>query len=186
MLNIWPVPMTQRSHLFPFRTQKLSSVVPKILGWRRPGKIGSRRLQMRIKPNADGHSCFWDSVFLYKWPVGQAVKTAASHAANGSSILPRVTTYALLAQLVEQLTLNQRAQGSSPWKCTKRSEHLSMLAFLLVHFPPSGAASPFAPMVLRFSSQGISGKKSEPRSSGASVLLHILPFDRYRFLGQNT
>ena len=52
------------------------------------------------------------------WPVGQAVKTAASHAANGSSILPRVTIYALLAQLVEQLTLNQRAQGSSPWKCT--------------------------------------------------------------------
>ena len=28
--------------------------------------------------------------------------------------------YALLAQLVEQLTLNQRAQGSSPWKCTKQ------------------------------------------------------------------
>ena len=27
-------------------------------------------------------------------------------------------THALLAQLVEQLTLNQRAQGSSPWKCT--------------------------------------------------------------------
>ena len=25
------------------------------------------------------------------WPVGQAAKTAASHAANGSSILPRVT-----------------------------------------------------------------------------------------------
>ena len=85
------MPMTQRSHLFPFRTQKLSSVVPKILGWRRPGKIGRRRLQMRIKPNADGHSCFWDSAFLYRWPVGQAVKTAASHAANGSSILPRVT-----------------------------------------------------------------------------------------------
>ena len=47
---------------------------------------------MRIKPNADEHSCFWDSAFLYRWPVGQAVKTAASHAANGSSILPRVTT----------------------------------------------------------------------------------------------
>ena len=25
------------------------------------------------------------------WPVGQVVKTAASHAANGSSTLPRVT-----------------------------------------------------------------------------------------------
>ena len=27
--------------------------------------------------------------------------------------------FAPLAQLVEQLTLNQRAQGSSPWRCTK-------------------------------------------------------------------
>ena len=26
-----------------------------------------------------------------EWPVGQAVKTPASHAGNGSSILPRVT-----------------------------------------------------------------------------------------------
>ena len=39
-----PVPMTPRFHLFPFRTQKLSLVVPKILGWRRPGKIGRCRL----------------------------------------------------------------------------------------------------------------------------------------------
>ena len=36
--------MTPRFHLFPFRTQKLSLVVPKILGWRRPGKIGRCRL----------------------------------------------------------------------------------------------------------------------------------------------
>ena len=27
--------------------------------------------------------------------------------------------YAPLAQLVEQLTLNQWAQGSSPWRCTR-------------------------------------------------------------------
>ena len=45
-LSIRPVPITRRSHLFPFRTQKLSSVVPKILGWRRPGKIGRRRLSL--------------------------------------------------------------------------------------------------------------------------------------------
>ena len=32
--------VTMRVHLFPSRTQKLSSFVPKILGWRRPGKIG--------------------------------------------------------------------------------------------------------------------------------------------------
>ena len=40
------MPITRRSHLFPFRTQKLSSVVPKILGWRRPGKIGRCRLSL--------------------------------------------------------------------------------------------------------------------------------------------
>ena len=47
-------------------------------------------------------------------PLGQAVKTAASHAANRSSILLGVTIYAPLAQLVEHLTLNQGVQGSSP------------------------------------------------------------------------
>ena len=35
--------LTQRVHLFPFRTQKLSSAVPKILSWRRLGKIGQCR-----------------------------------------------------------------------------------------------------------------------------------------------
>ena len=38
--------MTQGGHPFPSRTRKLSPVVPKILGWRRPGKIG--RCQHRI------------------------------------------------------------------------------------------------------------------------------------------
>ena len=43
--SIWFVQMqlvflTVRVHLFPFRTQKLSSPVPKILVWRRTGKIG--------------------------------------------------------------------------------------------------------------------------------------------------
>ena len=34
-----PVSMTLRSHLFSYRTQKLSSVVQKVLGWTRPGRI---------------------------------------------------------------------------------------------------------------------------------------------------
>ena len=34
-----------RTHLFPSRTQKLSSSVSKILGWRRPGKIERCRYQ---------------------------------------------------------------------------------------------------------------------------------------------
>ena len=39
--------MTVRSHLFPFRTQKLSSLVPKIVSWKRLVKIGSRRLEQK-------------------------------------------------------------------------------------------------------------------------------------------
>ena len=33
-----------RVHPFPSRTRKLSSLAPKILGWRRPGKIGSANI----------------------------------------------------------------------------------------------------------------------------------------------
>ena len=32
--------LKQRVHPFPFRTRKLSSVMPKILDWQRSGKIG--------------------------------------------------------------------------------------------------------------------------------------------------
>ena len=39
------------------------------------------------------------------------------------------------------------SSGSAP----QRGEHGLMLTFLLLHFPPSGAASPFAPIALRFS-----------------------------------
>ena len=45
-----PVSMTVRSHLFPFRTQKLSSLVPKIVGWTRPVKIGRCR-RLKNKPS---------------------------------------------------------------------------------------------------------------------------------------
>ena len=36
--------MTRRSHLFPYRTQKLSFSVPMVLGWTRPGRVGRRRI----------------------------------------------------------------------------------------------------------------------------------------------
>ena len=68
-----------RSHLFPCRTQKLSSSSLKILGRQRPGKIGCRRLKQGIDHD---------------------------------------TLYAPLAQMVEQLTLNQWVLGSSPRWCT--------------------------------------------------------------------
>ena len=36
-----------RVHPFPFRTRKLSSLLPKILAWRRAGKIGSANTEGR-------------------------------------------------------------------------------------------------------------------------------------------
>ena len=47
-----PVSMTVRSHLFPFRTQKLSSLVPKIVGWTRPVKIGRCGFSQNRTPEA--------------------------------------------------------------------------------------------------------------------------------------
>jgi hypothetical protein len=48
------VSMTVRSHLFPFRTQKLSSLVPKIVRWKRLVKIGSRRLEQEALREISG------------------------------------------------------------------------------------------------------------------------------------
>ena len=129
-----PVPMTPRIHLFPYRTQKLSLVVPKILGWRRPGKIGRCRLF---------------SLITARWSSGQdgglsrrkrEFDSPTGHQKKGRR---NRGPYAPLAQLVEQLTLNQRAQGSSPWRCTKQKPACLGWLFCLVHAPaPAGAAVP--------------------------------------------
>ena len=41
------VTLAVRSHLFSYRTQKLSSLAPKILCWRRHGKIGRCCIQTK-------------------------------------------------------------------------------------------------------------------------------------------
>ena len=46
-----------RVHPFPSRTRQLSSLAPKILGWRRPGKIGSADTKRRA---VKGLSAFFD------------------------------------------------------------------------------------------------------------------------------
>ena len=42
---IYPVVMAKGVHLFPSRTQKLSPYTSKVLGWKRPGRIDSCRLE---------------------------------------------------------------------------------------------------------------------------------------------
>ena len=79
--------LSQRVHLFPFRTQKLSSAEAKILVWRRTGKIA--HCQHRTAKSTD-----------------LAVSIYILH------ILCRL--YSSLAQSVEHLTVNQGVAGSSP------------------------------------------------------------------------
>ena len=50
-----------RSHLFPFRTQKLSSFVPKILGGRLPGKIGRCRY-LNMDDSYQDHPYIYSSI----------------------------------------------------------------------------------------------------------------------------
>ena len=67
----YPVIIATRPHLFPSRTQKLSSLAPMILGGKLPGKVGRCRL---------------------KWLHGQAVKTPPFHGGNPGSIPGGVTS----------------------------------------------------------------------------------------------
>ena len=86
-----PVTIARRIHLFPSRTQKLSSLALMILGGKLPGKVGRCR---------------------FLWPHGQAVKTSPFHGGNSSSILDGVTTYAGLAELADALDLGSSGR---PW-----------------------------------------------------------------------
>ena len=56
-----PVVMAKGSHLFPYRTQKLSLSAPMVLGWRRPGRVG----RCRIPNKKDTHV----GVFIIYNPV---------------------------------------------------------------------------------------------------------------------
>ena len=46
-----------RGHPFPSRTRQLSSLAPKILGWRRPGKIGSADTKKRTVERLSAFFC---------------------------------------------------------------------------------------------------------------------------------
>ena len=83
-------------HLFPFRTEKLSPPAPMVL--HTGGRVGSRRFFRAISAAGSEH-------LPYKQRVG------GSNPTRGSQTM---CDNASLAQLVEQLTLNQWVQGSSP------------------------------------------------------------------------
>ena len=52
VVTIQLVLIRARVHPFPSRTRKLSSLLPTILGWRRPGKIGSANTSGHLRMSA--------------------------------------------------------------------------------------------------------------------------------------
>ena len=54
----------------------------------------------------------FESLKAHQWPVGQAAKTAASHAANVGSIPARVTTYFFLKEKVSKKNFHRQPEGA--------------------------------------------------------------------------
>ena len=76
---IWSVTMTVRFHLFPFRTQQLSSLVPKIVSWKRLVKIGSRRLDQNALREILERFLLCKSIYITK---NRPRRVGALHAAG--------------------------------------------------------------------------------------------------------
>ena len=87
--------MAKRPHPFPFRTRKLSSSAPMVVGTHVPVRVG-RRQATRY-----GGLAQLGEHLPYKQRVGGSIPSSS-------------TIYEPLAQSVEHLTFNQRVEGSSP------------------------------------------------------------------------
>ena len=86
-----PVVIARRSHPFPYRTRKLSSLASKILGGQLPGKIERCRNKLTDEVNMLRPLC----IFFKK-----------------QNIL--LNEYSSIAQSVERMTVNHDVAGSSP------------------------------------------------------------------------
>ena len=151
--------LAQRVHLFPFRTQKLSSAEPKILAWRRAGKIGhcrhtTRETWVRRLARRQCFPCILQS------------------------------SYSSLAQSVEHLTVNQGVTGSSPVGGAKLKEpRLARGSFNLI--PPSEPE----PAILSRNSQQPAGRLTHtltfPRSGMRSLRTQVKVMVQTRFASLN-
>ena len=70
-----------RVHPFPSRTRKLSSLLPTILGWRRPGKIGSANIEKTPNRVSFFFAQLWFARIAWDgWPSrDRSVKFASAH-----------------------------------------------------------------------------------------------------------
>src|SRR5699024_8800824 len=98
--------MAKRSHPFPYRTRKLSSSAPMVVG---VSPCKSRTLLGYDKTYQINNICGGLAQLGEHLPYKQGV---------GGSIPSSSTILAGVAQLVEQLTCNQYVEGSSPFSGT--------------------------------------------------------------------
>ena len=121
--------IARRVHPFPYRTRKLSSLAPRILGWQRPGKAGRR--QHKQYTEKMWYSSLYIALYMF--------------------INIYSTTYSSIAQSVEHAAVNRRVVGSSPtWGAisgplVKRLRRRPLTPQTWVRFP---YGSPFLKWVL--------------------------------------
>ena len=117
-----PVSMTMRVHLFPCRTQKLSSSVLTILGAQAPGKIGRRRHTLLKKKNSKYYICLNSSVGFEsercRWQK-ERTRKGAEKRSDGTEVTAR-----LFLKLEEHaVTACKRKQGVN-WEDKLYTKHM--------------------------------------------------------------
>ena len=113
------VSIAARVHPFPFRTRKLSSSVPKILGWKRPGKIG--RCQHKIM----SEKCTFHIMRVH-FSLSHYLRQKFDR--NKRELFSYNYIYALIAQSVEHAAVNCILAGALPaaekarrgWRCGQK------------------------------------------------------------------
>ena len=60
----FPVTIARGKHLYPSRTQKLRLSAPMVLGWKRPGRVGRRRIPLERCSNEHRSSFIYQIVWI--------------------------------------------------------------------------------------------------------------------------
>ena len=125
--------MTQGVHPFPSRTRKLRPVVPKILGWWRPGKIGRCQhlyssiaqsvVRMYTKvPNTIAELCVWNlNSRLHRTLCSVGVRLTRLTTSEIAHRFHKIR-YSSIAQSVEHSAVIRVVVGSSPTGGAKETE----------------------------------------------------------------
>jgi hypothetical protein len=118
---ILPATITKRKHPFPFRTRKLSSLVPMVLLGRLSGRVGRCRVFLCPKKEKRRYTSFFRDVPFLKavWPLNiyGALLTHAGVAAGGESSHPllriRFNTYSTIQCFVQPRATSLALSGYS-------------------------------------------------------------------------